>query len=80
MRTTAKLLWLVMAAPAVYGMIQVGRMLSTGENRWLALAFAYILCAALLPRMIMVKQAAKSRTIIYKYIEKADNVESVEDD
>lgn len=73
-------LWLVMAAPAVYGVIQVGLMLTTGENRWLALAFAYILCAALLPRMIMIKQAAKSRTVIYKYMEKTEGTESVNDD
>lgn len=73
-------LWLIMAAPGVYGVIQVGLMWTTGENRLLAMAFAYILCAALLPRMIMIKQAAKSRTMIYKYLEKTDNTESVEDD
>jgi uncharacterized membrane protein len=79
-------LWLIMAAPAVYGMIQVGLMWTTGENRWLAIAFAYILCAALLPRMIMIKQAAKSRTVIYRFLEKTDGpaggtaTESVDDD
>jgi hypothetical protein len=79
-------LWLIMAAPAVYGVIQVGLMWTTGENRWLAIAFAYILCAALLPRMIMIKQAAKSRTVIYRYLEKTDSPggddpsESVDDD
>lgn len=63
-------LWLIMAAPAVYGMLQVGIMWTTGEDRLIAMAFAYILCAALLPRMIMIKQAAKSRTVIVKFLQK----------
>ena len=79
-------LCLIMAAPAVYGMIQVGLMWSTGENRWLALAFAYIICSALVPRIVMIKQAAKSRTVIYRYLEKTETPdgdapsESVDDD
>jgi uncharacterized membrane protein len=78
-------LCLIMAAPAVYGAIQIGLMLNGGENRWLALAFAYILCSALVPRIVMIKQAAKSRTVIYRYLEKveppgsADPTESVDD-
>jgi uncharacterized membrane protein len=66
-------LLLIMAAPAVYGLLQVGLMWSTGENRWLAIAFAYILCAALVPRIIMIKEAAKSRTVIYRYLERLED-------
>lgn len=71
-------LCLIMAAPAVYGVLQVGLMWSTGENRWLAIAFAYILCSAIVPRMVMIKQAAKSRTVIHKFLIGPD--ESVGDD
>ena len=61
---------LIMSAPAVYGLIQIGLMITTGANRWLAVAFAYILCSALVPRIIMIRQAARSRTVIYRYTEK----------
>lgn len=64
-------LCLMMAAPLVYGLIQVGLVLSSGENRAIAIAFAYIICAALIPRMVMIKSAAKSRTVIYRYTEGA---------
>jgi len=65
-------LWLIMAAPGVYGLIQVG-LIVNGENRWLALAFAYIICSALVPRIIMIKQAAKSRRVIHKYLQEAED-------
>jgi hypothetical protein len=62
-------LWLMMAAPAVYGLIQIGLLLATGQGRWIAIAFAYIICSALIPRMVMIKAAARSRTVIYRYSE-----------
>ncbi|UUG69982.1 membrane protein [Arthrobacter phage Bauer] len=62
-------LWLMMLAPAVYGMIQIGLLITTGHDRWIAIAFAYIICSAIVPRMVMIKAAAKSRTVIYKYTE-----------
>lgn len=60
---------LMMAAPAVYGLIQIGLMVTTGRDRWIAIAFAYIICSALIPRMVMIKGAALSRTVIYRYRE-----------
>lgn len=63
-------LWLIMAGPLVYGAIQIGLMVTTGQDRWIAAAFAYIICAALIPRMVMIKAAAKSRTVIYRYSER----------
>ena len=66
-------LYLIMAAPGVYGLFQIGLIATTGENRWLAVAFAYIICSALVPRIIMIKMAAKSRTVIYRYLEKAED-------
>ena len=66
-------LCLLMAAPAIYGLIQIGLIVATGADRWIAIAFAYIICAALIPRMVMIKEAAKSRTVIYRYEERANN-------
>lgn len=61
---------LLMAAPGVYGLIQIGLIVATGaHDRWIAFAFAYIICAALIPRIVMIKEAAKSRTVIYRYKE-----------
>ncbi|NWL13322.1 hypothetical protein DM793_18820 [Paenarthrobacter nitroguajacolicus] len=65
---------LLMSAPAIYGLIQVGLAVATGADRWIAFAFAYIICSAVAVRMVMIKAAAKSRTVIYRY------TESVEDD
>ena len=66
-------LYLIMAAPGVYGLFQIGLIVTTGENRWLAVAFAYIICSALVPRIIMIKMAAKSRTVIYRYLAEAED-------
>lgn len=60
---------LLMSAPAIYGLIQIGLWVTTGVDRSIAIAFAYIICAALVTRMVMVKAAAKSRTVIYRYTE-----------
>jgi uncharacterized membrane protein len=60
---------LMMAAPAVYGLIQIGLLVTQRSDRWIALAFAYIICSALIPRMVMIKGAARSRTVIYRYRE-----------
>ena len=65
---------LLMSGPAIYGLVQAGVWITTGVDRSAVIAFAYIICAGLLPRMVMIKAAAKSRTVIYRY------TESVEDD
>ena len=62
---------LLMAAPAVYGLIQIGLAITTKQDRWIAIAFAYIICSAIVPRMVMIKAAAKSRTVIYRYTERS---------
>jgi hypothetical protein len=62
-------LWLMMGAPLVYGLIQLGLIIAQQSDRWIALGFAYIICAALIPRMVMIKAAARSRTVIYRYVE-----------
>jgi uncharacterized membrane protein len=63
----------LMSAPAIYGLIQIGLIFTTGSDRWIAIAFAYIICSAIVPRMCMIKAAAKSRTVIYRYRETADD-------
>lgn len=60
---------LLMSAPAIYGLIQIGLFITTGADRLIAIAFAYIICSAVVPRMVMIKMAAKSRTVIYRYTE-----------
>jgi uncharacterized membrane protein len=64
---------LLMSAPAIYGLVQVGLAVTTGADRWIAIAFAYIICAAIVPRMCMIKGAAKSRTVIYRFTESVDD-------
>jgi uncharacterized membrane protein len=64
---------LLMSAPAIYGLIQIGIAWATGTDRWIAFAFAYIICSAIVPRMVMIKAAAKSRTVIYRYTESVDD-------
>ncbi|AXH44401.1 hypothetical protein PP353_gp21 [Arthrobacter phage Kumotta] len=64
---------LLMSGPAIYGLFQIGLALTTSTDRSTAIALAYIICAALLTRMVMIKAAAKSRTVIYRYTESADD-------
>lgn len=64
---------LLMSAPAIYGLLQIGLVVTRGSDRLIAIAFAYIICSALVPRMVMIKSAAKSRTVIYRYTESPDN-------
>ena len=60
---------LLMSAPFIYGLLQIGLWVTTGVDRSIAIAFAYIICSALVTRMVMIKAAAKSRTVIYRYTE-----------
>ncbi|QSZ47237.1 hypothetical protein [Arthrobacter sp. D5-1] len=60
---------LMMSGPFIYGLLQIGLAVTTGTDRSIAIAFAYIICAALVTRMVMIKAAAKSRTVIYRYTE-----------
>lgn len=64
---------LLMSAPAIYGLVQIGLVVTTGADRWIAIAFAYIICSAIVPRMCMIKAAAKSRTVIYRFTESVDD-------
>ncbi len=57
------------SGPVVYMLMQLGVWLDTGHSTLLAIAFGYVMFAAILARGIMVKGAAKSRTVIYRYTE-----------
>ena len=67
-------LFLLMAGPAVFGAINVGLwIIDPDRSRAVAVGFAYVIMAAILARMVMVKGAAKSRTVIFKYTEPEDS-------
>lgn len=66
-------LFLLMSGPAAFAAVEAGIWAVTGQQKAVAITFAYVIMAAIAARMIMVKGAAKSRRIIYKYTEKADS-------
>jgi len=63
---------LLMIGPAVFAAVQVGLWITSGQSRAVAIGFAYVIMAAIIARMVMVKGAAKSRTVIYKFTESID--------
>lgn len=67
-------LWLLLSGPLVFALIQCGIWWNTGQQRIVTIALCYVIASAILARMVMIKSAAKSRTVIFRY------TESVEDD
>lgn len=63
-------LFLLAAGPVVYIALQAGLWVTTGQPRLVQIAFAYVIVAAIATRMVMIKSAAKSRTVIYRYTER----------
>lgn len=68
-RTEMSGLVLLLVGPAVFAAIQAGVWYETGDSKAVAIAFCYVIIAAVYARMVMVKSAAKSRTVIYRYTE-----------
>ena len=64
---------LLLVGPAVFAAIQIGVWVVTGQSKAVSIAFCYVIITAIVARMVMVKGAAKSRTIIYRYTESLDN-------
>jgi uncharacterized membrane protein len=64
---------LLLIGPAVFAAIQAGVWIATGQSKAVSIAFCYVIITALIARMVMVKGAAKSRTVIYRYTEPIDN-------
>jgi uncharacterized membrane protein len=64
---------LLMLGPAVFAAIQAGIWYETGQQKAVAITFCYVIMAAIFARMVMVKGAAKSRTVIYRYTEEVEN-------
>jgi hypothetical protein len=56
----------------VFAAIQTGIWIETGQSKAVAVSFCYVIMSALLARMVMVKGAAKSRTVIFRYTESLD--------
>lgn len=67
-------LWLIMSGPLVFILFQIGLWVDTGQQRLVSIALCYVIASFLAARMVMIKSAAKSRTVIFRYME------SVEDD
>lgn len=66
-------LLLLLAGPVVFGSVQLGIWIDTGTDRLAAIALCYVIASAIFARMVMVYGAARSRTIIYRYRESADD-------
>lgn len=66
-------LWLLLSGPLVFGLIQVGRWWTTGQPVTVTVALCYVIASAILARMVMIKSAAKSRTVIFRYTESVDD-------
>lgn len=64
-------IWLLASGPLVYMAMQVGVWIDTGRSTLLAITFGYVMLAAIIARGVMIKGAAKSRTVIYRYTEEA---------
>jgi len=65
-------LCLMLAGPVVFIAVQAGIWIDTGQDRGTAIALCYVIASAILARMVMIKSAAKSRTVIYRYLEKKE--------
>lgn len=63
---------LLLAGPVVFIAVQAGIWIDTGQDKGTAIALCYVIASAILARMVMVKSQAKSRTVIYKYLEKKE--------
>ncbi|WP_344672574.1 hypothetical protein [Pseudarthrobacter polychromogenes] len=64
---------LMLAGPLVFIGVQAGIWIDTGQDKGTAIALCYVIASAILARMVMIKSAAKSRTVIYRYLEKTED-------
>lgn len=62
-------LMLLLSGPVVFILLQVGLWVTTGQQRIVTIALCYVIASFLVARMVMVKSAAKSRTVIFRYLE-----------
>lgn len=62
-------LCLMLAGPLVFIGVMAGIWIDTGQDKGTAIALCYVIASAILARMVMIKTAAKSRTVIYRYLE-----------
>lgn len=65
-------LCLMLAGPLVFIGVQAGIWIDTGHDKGTAIALCYVIASAILARMVMIRSAAKSRTVIYTYLEKKE--------
>jgi uncharacterized membrane protein len=66
-------LCLMLAGPLVFIGVMAGIWIDTGQDKGTAIALCYVIASAILARMVMIWTAAKSRTVIYRYLEKKED-------
>lgn len=59
---------LMMAGPLVFMLVQIGLLVESGGNKGLAIAFPYVIIAALVARMAMLRAKASRGTVIVRYL------------
>ena len=59
---------LMMAGPLVFMLVQFGLWVESGGNKLLAIAFPYVIIAALVARMAMLRTKASQGTVIVRYL------------
>lgn len=64
---------LLLSGPVVFILMQAGIWYTTGQQRIVTIALYYVIASFILARMVMVKSAAKSRTVIFRYLEEGDD-------
>lgn len=65
-------LGLMLAGPLGFIGVMAGIWIDTGQDKGTAIALCYVIASAILARMVMIKTAAKSRTVIFRYLEKKE--------
>ena len=59
---------LMLAGPLVFMLVQFGLWVESGGNKLLAITFPYVIIAALVARMAMLRQKASQGTVIVRYL------------
>jgi hypothetical protein len=59
---------LMLAGPLVFMLVQLGLWVQDGGNKALAIAFPYVVIAALVARMAMLRAKASQGTVIVRYL------------
>lgn len=59
---------LMLAGPLVFMLVQIGLLVESGGNKGLAISFPYVIIAALIARMALLRAKASRGTVIVRYL------------